>query len=209
MVAMAQSPLQNRSSSNQPRPGPTLPMRFSARWVLPGWLLLLTFLFPGVEPVLAQQLAGDRADGNDSDAYEFSFARLVYDEGGWSDWPRWRADWPEAEWHFSRGIDRLTRIDVHPEGVLVRLDDDAVFDYPWMYAVEVGSLTLSQSESNRLREYLLRGGFLMVDDFHGLQQWKHFERVMHQVFPEYAIEELSGGYFSRSANGSRYPVSDR
>ncbi len=130
---------------------------------------------------------------NLSDGFEFSFARLVYNGNGWSDWPRWQADWPEAEWHFSSGLQRLTRIETHPEGVLVRLDDDEIFDYPWIYAVEVGSLSLSASESAQLREYLLRGGFLVVDDFHGRDQWLYFESAMRKVFPEYSIEELESG----------------
>ncbi len=129
-----------------------------------------------------------------NDQSEFTFARLVYEGiNSWSDWPRWQADWPEAEWHFSRALDRLTRIDTHQEGVLIRLDDDSVFDYPWLYAVEVGSLNLSSHELQTLREYLLRGGFLIVDDFHGIDQWHQFEYVMRQVFPDREIEEPING----------------
>ena len=150
------------------------------------FLVILLLLLPVIS-ASGQQAAAD------DEGYEFSFARLVYNGNGWSDWPRWQADWPEAEWHFSNGLDRLTRIDVHPEGVLVRLDDDNIFDYPWIYAVEVGSLELSRSETARLREYLLRGGFLMVDDFHGQQQWQYFESAMRRVFPERPIRELESG----------------
>lgn len=125
-------------------------------------------------------------------AYEFSFARLVYSEGAGSDgWARWQADWPEAETHFSEGLDRLTVINVSPEGVLVRMNGEDVFDYPWVYVVEVGSLSLSPRETEQMREYLLRGGFLMVDDFHGRHEWLQFERVMKTVFPDRSIQELS------------------
>lgn len=106
------------------------------------------------------------------------------------DWPRWQADWPEAETHFSEGLNRLTRIDVAPDGVLVRMNEDTVFDYPWLYVVEVGSLHLADTEIAMLREYLLRGGFLMVDDFHGLPEWRQFESVMSQVFPNRPIKDL-------------------
>ncbi len=112
---------------------------------------------------------------------EFVFARLQY-RGGF-EWPRWRADWPEAEYHFNKGLNRLTRIDVADEGVVITLDDEAIFDFPWLYAVEVGFLSLSKTEILNLREYLLRGGFLVVDDFHGVYEWQNFESVMHQVFP--------------------------
>ena len=100
--------------------------------------------------------------------HEFAFARLVYngsDSDGWG--PRWQVDWPEAENHLLAGLSRLTRVDANSDGALVQLSDDTIFDYPWLYAVEVGALRLSEYEASRLREYLLRGGFLMVDDFHG------------------------------------------
>jgi len=124
-------------------------------------------------------------------AHEFSFARLVYEGTEWDDWPRWQADWPEAEQHFSQGLARLTAVDVAPDGVLVRSNSEEVFDYPWLYAVEVGSLSLSGQEMQQLRQYLLRGGFLMVDDFHGQYEWQHFEQVMSQVFPKRRIQNLA------------------
>ncbi len=123
--------------------------------------------------------------------HEFAFARLIYngvDSAGWG--PRWRVDWPEAETHLLAGLSRLTRVDANKEGALVQLSDDTLFDYPWLYAVEVGSLTLSEYEAARLREYLLRGGFLMVDDFHGPFQWDNFAYALNQVFPDRRIEEL-------------------
>ncbi|NND93151.1 MAG: DUF4159 domain-containing protein [Granulosicoccus sp.] len=122
---------------------------------------------------------------------EFTFARLVYGEGAYDGWPRWQADWPEAETHFSTGLARLTTVDVATDGILVRLNADDVFDFPWIYVVEVGFMSLSSREISRLRDYLLRGGFLMVDDFHGRAEWQQFEAVMRQVFPDRDIAELS------------------
>jgi len=126
-------------------------------------------------------------------AAEFSFARLVYSQPINDGWPRWRADWPEAETHFNAGLERLTRVDVASEGILVRMNDSHVFDYPWLYVVEVGSMALSKDEASNLREYLLRGGFMMVDDFHGRHEWRQFASVMAQVFPDRPIEELHDG----------------
>jgi len=125
-----------------------------------------------------------------ANAREFSFARLVYSQSDADDWSRWRADWPDAETHFNAGLDRLTRIDVAPDGVLLRTNDKSLFDFPWLYVVEVGSMVLSADEIANLREYLLRGGFMMVDDFHGRYEWQHFEFIMAQVFPDRKIEEL-------------------
>lgn len=126
-------------------------------------------------------------------AGEFTFARLVYGTAGYDQWPGWQADWPEAEIHFSQGLDRLTAIEVSPEDVLVRMSGDEVFDYPWVYAVEVGRMSLNAQEVAQLREYLLRGGFLMVDDFHGHSEWQRFEQVMSQVFPRRTVEDLPNG----------------
>lgn len=121
---------------------------------------------------------------------EFQFARLVYTYEGGYGWPRWRADWPDAEQHFNAGLDRLTNIDVASDGVLMELGDPSLFDHPWLYAVEVGFIRLSALEIANLREYLLRGGFLMVDDFHGPHEWRHFQSVMTAVFPDRPLVQV-------------------
>ena len=130
----------------------------------------------------------------DPDGSEFYFARLVYDGGmggGWG-WRRggWATDYPEAEYHFMQGVNRLTNVDADREGKLVRPLDDELFEYPWLYAVEVGRWYLTQEEADRIREYLLRGGFLMVDDFHGTYQWAGFLDSMQRVFPDRPILEI-------------------
>jgi hypothetical protein len=123
--------------------------------------------------------------------HEFEFARLYYSDGGYG-WRggSWRVDWPDAEYHFTQGVSRLTRLDMGKNGVEVRLDDDRIFDYPWLYAVEVGYWRLTDYEAGRLREYLLRGGFLMVDDFHGLEQWFNFKEGLNRVFPDRPVVDI-------------------
>lgn len=129
----------------------------------------------------------------DNDGSEFYFTRLVYD-GGMGSWGwrggGWATDYPEAEYHFMQGVQRLTNIDAAGEGKLVRTLDDEIFEYPWLYAVEVGRWYLSQEEADHMREYLLRGGFLMVDDFHGTYQWASFLESMQRVFPDRPILEI-------------------
>ena len=100
---------------------------------------------------------------------EFQFTRLVYGSGrdGYGRWrPEWLIDWPEAEFFFMQGLTRLTRVDGAEVsryngdgGRRVSLRDDAIFNFPWLYAVEVGQWYLDEYEAARLREYLLRGGF--------------------------------------------------
>ncbi|HEX9878459.1 MAG TPA: DUF4159 domain-containing protein [Gammaproteobacteria bacterium] len=134
---------------------------------------------------------------------EFHFVRLLYNGtfdcysgGGWG---RGSAcvDWPDAEYHFMQGINRLTRVDgavvsrYNGDGAPeISLADDAIFDYPWLYAVEVGDWYLDDHEAARLREYLLRGGFLMVDDFHGNLGWQRFYESIVRVFPDRPIIDI-------------------
>lgn len=123
---------------------------------------------------------------------EFRFVRLAYSSVGARSGSRggWLTDWPDAEQHLIKGVRRLTRIDTAEEGQSMSIMDENLFDYPWLYAVEVGSWMLSDDEVERLRDYLLRGGFLVVDDFHGSLQWAGFVQSMHRVFPDRAIVEI-------------------
>ena len=130
---------------------------------------------------------------------EFHFARLYYNQNpasrrGWGG--GWRTDYADAEYHLMQGITRLTRVDGQSVewsgqgGRVIQLTDDRVFDYPWLYAVEVGQWYLSDQEAALLREYLDRGGFLMVDDFWGPYEWSVFIESMTRVFPDRPIVEL-------------------
>ena len=85
----------------------------------------------------------------------------------------------------------MTRIDVHPDGRVLSPNTDELFDYPWLYAVEVGSWGFDDSQATRMCEYLLRGGFLMVDDFHGEDEWQVFVEGMRTIFPDLPVEDVS------------------
>ncbi len=128
---------------------------------------------------------------------EFEWARLIYAENpqfargfGFGAY-RWLTDAPEAETHLLQGIQRLTRINTASQGTAVRLDDDAIFDHPFLYAVEVGGWSLSTADAARLREYLDRGGFLVVDDFHGTLEWEGFMQSMRRVYPDRPVVEIA------------------
>ena len=120
---------------------------------------------------------------------EWTFARLAYDGAGYRG-SAFDVDYPGAERHVSQAVERLTRIDVHPEGIVISPNSDELFNYPWLYAVEAWSWTFSDSQAMRMREYLLRGGFLMVDDFHGEQEWALFVEGMRTIFPDRPIEDI-------------------
>ncbi len=153
---------------------------------------LLTMLALGVLAVAAR--GDERGYAPEWPSAELTFNRLLYQEtryglGGYGG-GSWRVDYPDAEYHFHNGVSRLTRVDMASEGVILGLTDDRIFDYPWMYAVEVGHWELSDREAGRLREYLLRGGFLMVDDFHGPDEWVIFTESLKRVFPDRPIVDI-------------------
>jgi hypothetical protein len=144
--------------------------------------------------LLALTAAGDEYGyAPDWPSNEFHFVRMVYRDGGVSRGygdRSWTVDYPEAEHHFHLGVSRLTKVDIGEQARMLRVTDDAIFDYPWLYAVEVGRWYLDEIEAARLREYLLRGGFLMTDDFHGSYQWEGFVESMRRVFPDRPIVEI-------------------
>ena len=102
----------------------------------------------------------------------------------------WLVDWPDADDHFSAGVQRLTRIDTG-EPRYLRLTDDRLFEYPWIYATQTGWWGLTDAETARLREYLLRGGFLVVDEFWGAEQWEVFRHTMDRVLPNQPISDIA------------------
>src|SRR5262245_43048148 len=133
----------------------------------------------------------------DRPQFEFQFARLIYAENpafsrGWLGFggARWTTDAPDAEFHLAQGLRRLTRIYTAPQGTAVALDDENLFDHPLLYAVEVGGWDLSPKEAARLREYLDRGGTLIVDDFHGSLEWSGFMQSMSRVYPDRAVVDI-------------------
>src|SRR5882724_46339 len=128
------------------------------------------------------------------DAYqeaEFAFARLRYrsplrSRGRGS----WGTDSNKAERQFVRGVRRLTRIHARSVEEIIDVDSDEIFNWPWIYAVEVGHWQLSDSQAKRLRDYLDRGGFLMVDDFHGSYEWSAFMASLKRIFPDRQVIDI-------------------
>lgn len=133
---------------------------------------------------------------------EWAFARLMY-PGGWNDgyagrepdWHEgrslWTQDFPRADRHFSLAVRRLTRINVRSVEQIVNLDDGAeAYNWPWLYAVQVGEWGITDGQARKLRDYLLRGGFFMADDFHGTVEWQVFQESMKRVFPDRQIVEI-------------------
>ena len=120
---------------------------------------------------------------------EWVFGRLIYP--AIVSYPRWTMDYPRSDRHFSSALRRLTRIHVRSVEQPISLDDgDDVYNWPWLYGVEVGYWDLTDDECRKMRDYLLRGGFFMCDDFHGTREWANFMRSMSKVFPDRPVVEI-------------------
>ncbi|MCH7556539.1 MAG: DUF4159 domain-containing protein [Planctomycetes bacterium] len=102
----------------------------------------------------------------------------------------WATDYPDSDLNFSFRLHQLTSMEVNPDGVVLELTDPKLFDYPFIYIVEPGRLVFSEEEVKILRRYLLNGGFLMVDDFWGEDEWYNFYREIKRVFPNREPVEL-------------------
>ena len=132
---------------------------------------------------------------------EWAFARLMFPpgplngyEGRDAEWHRgislWTQDFPRADRHFSLAVSRLSRIHVRSAEQIVNLDEGDAYDWPWLYAVQVGEWGLTDEQGQELREYCERGGFFMADDFHGDAEYYEFESRMKKAFPKRAIEDI-------------------
>ncbi len=129
----------------------------------------------------------------------FTFVRIEYDSDG-GNWGRGRrrrgggdcyTDYPDSDLNFSYRLHQLTAMEVNPDGKRMRLTDPELFHYPFIYMVEPGNLLFSEEEVEALRTYLLNGGFLMVDDFWGQEEWNSFSFQMKRVFPGRKPVELT------------------
>lgn len=115
----------------------------------------------------------------------FTFVRVQYTSA--SDYygrGKWLTDYPDSDLNFAYRIQQLTSLDADPVGKILRLTDPELLDYPWIYMIEPGDIFLTDPEVEGLRRYLERGGFMMVDDFWGEDEWQMFYQQMKRVFPD-------------------------
>ena len=167
------------------------------RWRIGGvgtMFALAMLLVPAMQPAVDAQLPNapdDRYAG-----LQWRFVRIKYhfaQEG--TRIPQdfygepWGIDAPAAEQNLSRRIKTATAIQVE-DPILITLDDPRLFEYPWIYIVEPSSMRMAEHEVPILREFLLRGGHAMVDDFHGPLEWDAFTREMKRLFPDREIVEI-------------------
>jgi hypothetical protein len=129
----------------------------------------------------------------------FNFCRGIYTSTrGEAGGQGWGTDYPDADLNFSIRLSELTRTRVsqgaegHPDYLTVRLTDDALFQCPYLHMEDVGTVTFSEREVEALRAYLLKGGFLWVDDFWGSYAWDQWASEIARVLPpvDYPIRDI-------------------
>jgi hypothetical protein len=113
----------------------------------------------------------------------------------------WSVDYPRADINLSIRLGELTKTGLstragEPNHLLVRLTDEALFGCPFIVMTEVGSASINEREAERLREYLLKGGFLWADDFWGSYSWDWWEGQIRKVLPaaEFPIVDLPNSH---------------
>jgi hypothetical protein len=126
----------------------------------------------------------------------FSFARLRYTSysrrgwGGWGGGGRWATDAPEADLNLLFRLQQMTSLKVNPNVTYIEITPDSLAKYPFVYMIEPGALEFTPAEVEAMRAYLLNGGFLMVDDFWGDDEWDNFYYEIKRVFPDREPVEL-------------------
>jgi hypothetical protein len=138
--------------------------------------------------------------GANSFGHGFNFCRALYTSGrreaggqGWS------TDYPDAELNFSVRLSELTKTrvsrddDGSPDHIVVRLTDEALYQCPYLHMEDVGTAALNAEEIEGLRTFLLKGGFLWVDDYWGSYAWANWLTQLSRVLPqsEYPVKDLT------------------
>jgi len=126
----------------------------------------------------------------------FQFCRIMFRQNPNGDGGGWSVDYPRADINLMYRLSELTSTSVsrdaqgHYNHRLYQLTDPELFSCPFIMMTEVGALSLDDQEAARLREYLLRGGFLWADDFWGEYAWSVWQREIAKALPEYQIVDL-------------------
>ena len=136
----------------------------------------------------------DMPEWTNSPAFQkdvFTFARVRYSRdryrrsGGYC-----FTDFPDSDLNFSYRLQQLTSLKVDPAPRVISLTEEDLFEHPFIYMVEPGALRFEEEEVEALQKYFARGGFMMVDDFWGTEQWENLASEMKRVFPDRAFVDL-------------------
>jgi hypothetical protein len=176
-----------------------------ARWIRAVTKARLAAVVAGVglatSVVLAQRRGGDafyRLATPESFDGAFNFCRIAFRNTSNGDGNGWQVDYPRADLNLSTRLSELTKAPIsrddrgEPNHLLVRLIDAELFKCPFVMMTEPGGAFLDESEAAHLRDYLLKGGFLWVDDFWGEYAWSIWESQLRKALPSgsFPIKDL-------------------
>lgn len=170
--------------------------------------LIITILIgtgSSIRPIQAQTFGGfgPALQHNGPPNTELVVARLRFGTNGDIGHRGWSHNYPGSDRHLNSFLKRSTSIDVQELSYLiVDLDDNELFKYPFVYLSEPGEMLLSDQEVINLREYILRGGTIIMDDFDGDWQWDQMESQIRRAFPDRAFIPVNENHVIYSAHES-------
>ena len=129
-------------------------------------------------------------ENNTAATNQFVFTRLIYNGRIPSYYKNWYTDYPRADNNLIAVLKRLTNVDIADKGRVIPINDPDLFKYPFIYSLEEEQMVLSDDDAAKLRTYLLRGGFWVLDDFWGSFEWSIFEEQMKKIFPDREIKDI-------------------
>ncbi|MGH7451577.1 MAG: DUF4159 domain-containing protein [bacterium] len=143
------------------------------------------------EVIFAQTPSAPMTNGTPPSAQAFTFVRVQWESGrfgygfsGRGNGPLWSHDYPTAEQNFYTALTALTSLPLTHDNKILTLENEEIFDFPFLYICEVGYWSINEKETAKLAEYLARGGFLIVDDFRGGYEWSNFLDQIKRVTPQ-------------------------
>ena len=132
---------------------------------------------------------------NTPPATELVVARWRFGTNGWFNHFGWSHNYPSSDRNLNEFIRSSTRIDVDVLSYrIVDLGSDEIFDYPFAYVSEPGEMELTEQEVSNLREFVDRGGFVLMDDFDGALQLSNMQAQVLRAFPEFPFEPIAQGH---------------
>ncbi len=121
----------------------------------------------------------------------FTFTRVIFKSTGGPSWLGWINDYPDADLNLSARLQQFSSIKTDPDCRVLKLTSAELADFPFIFMSHPERMELREEEVTALRNYLLNGGALLVDDFWGERSWAHFEQVMKRVLQDRSWTELS------------------
>lgn len=133
----------------------------------------------------AQSITQPKEDRN-----EFVFTRLIYNGRIPGYIKNWYTDYPKGDQQLIWALQRMTHLSIDERERAVAITDPNLFKYPFLYTSEPGQMVLDSKDAAIMREYLLRGGFWMLDDFWGSFEWENMAFEMKKIFPDAEIRDI-------------------